>query len=142
MNNVVLLGRLTKDPELRYVGKSQTPMVKFTLAVERKYKNKYGVRDTDFIKIEAWEKNAEFCSKYFNKGKLIGIEGALRVDKYETENGEIKIETTVRATEFNFINIGANSNKASQDNPQYYDATALFEEHRVDVELAEEDLPF
>lgn len=95
MNNVVLVGRLTKDPELRYIPGSGTPVATFTLAIDRDYKNRDGSTTTDFIPVEIMGKPAEFCANYITKGRLVGIQGSIRVDRYETPNGEKRSFTKV-----------------------------------------------
>ena len=95
MNNVVLVGRLTKDPELRYITGSGTPVATFTLAINRDYKNKDGSIPVDFIPVEIMGKPAEFVANYITKGRLVGVQGSIRVDRYETQDGEKKTFTKV-----------------------------------------------
>lgn len=95
MNNVVLVGRLTKDPELRYIPNSGTPVATFTMAIDRDYKKKDGTKETDFIPIEIIGKAAEFCANYITKGRLVAIQGNLRVDRYQTQDGENRTFTKV-----------------------------------------------
>ena len=96
MNHVVLVGRLTKDPELRYIPGSNTAVANFTVAVDRDYTKKDGTRETDFIPVEVMGKTAEFCSNYLSKGRLVGIQGSIKIDRYE-KNGEKKSVTKVNA---------------------------------------------
>lgn len=95
MNNVVLVGRLTKDPELRYIPGSGTPVATFTLAIDRDYKNKDGSTPVDFIPVEIMGKPAEFVANYITKGRLVAIQGSIRVDRYDTPNGEKRTFTKV-----------------------------------------------
>ena len=95
MNNVVLVGRLTKDPELRYIPNSGTPVATFTMAIDGDYKKKDGTKETDFIPIEVIGKAAEFCANYITKGRLVAIQGNLRVDRYQTQDGENRTFTKV-----------------------------------------------
>lgn len=108
MNNVVLVGRLTKDPELRYIPGSGTPVATFTLAIDRDYRNRDGSTTTDFIPVEIMGKPAEFCANYVTKGRLVGVQGSIRVDRYETPNGEKRSFTKVAGR-----NIQALESKAS-----------------------------
>lgn len=86
MNNVVLMGRLTHDPELRHT-QSGISCCRFTIAVNRKFKNKdTGEYDADFISCVAWKQTAEFVSKYFNKGGMICVSGSLRSGSYTDKN--------------------------------------------------------
>jgi len=83
MNKVILIGRLTADPELRQT-QSGVSSCRFTVAVDRKFTNKdTGERETDFISCIAWRQTAEFVSRYFNKGKMIALEGSLRTTTYK-----------------------------------------------------------
>ena len=83
MNKVVLVGRLTADPDLRQT-QSGIASCRFTVAVNRRYKNEStGEYDADFISCQAWRQTAEFISKYFSKGKMIALEGSLRTGKYQ-----------------------------------------------------------
>ncbi|MDY4128682.1 single-stranded DNA-binding protein [Peptostreptococcus porci] len=94
MNSVVLIGRLTKDPEIRYIPTTGTPVAAFTLAIDRDYKNKDGSTTTDFIPVELMGKPAEFCSNYITKGRLVAIQGSVRIEKYE-KDGEKRTFTKV-----------------------------------------------
>ena len=109
MNNVVLVGRLTKNPELRYIPGSGTPVATFTLAIDRDYKNRDGSTTTDFIPVEIMGKPAEFCANYITKGRLVGVQGSIRVDRYDAANGEKRSFTKVAGR-----NIQALESKNSQ----------------------------
>ena len=85
LNHVVLMGRLTADPELKKTA-SDLSVTSFTLAVDRNY-GKGADRQTDFIHCVAWRQTAEFISRYFSKGKLMAVEGSLQVRNYEDKNG-------------------------------------------------------
>ena len=87
MNKVVLLGRLTKEPEVRYTQTNNTMVVNFTLAVNRRFV-KEGESTADFINIIAWSKTGEFVSKYFKKGKQVAIVGRLQTRNYEDDKGK------------------------------------------------------
>lgn len=86
MNRIFLVGRLTRDPELRYVPSGQ-PVANFTLAVDRSFKNSQGERETDFIDIVAWRKSAELATQYLSKGRLVAVEGRLQIRSYEAQDG-------------------------------------------------------
>lgn len=85
MNKTILIGRLTSDPELRQ-SQSGTASCRFTVAVNRKFKNQNGEYDADFISCVAFKQNAEFVSRYFSKGKMIAVEGTLRTGSYQDKN--------------------------------------------------------
>lgn len=94
MNNVVIVGRLTKDPELKYLT-SGTAVATFTLAINRDYKNKDGSTPVDFVPVEIMGKPAEFVANYITKGRLVGVQGSIRVDRYDTPDGEKRTFTKV-----------------------------------------------
>lgn len=87
MNSLILVGRLTKDVELRYIPGSGTAVASFTIAIDRDYKKKDGSTETDFIPVEVMGKSAEFCANYLGKGRLVAVKGSMRIDNYE-KNGE------------------------------------------------------
>ena len=87
LNHIVLMGRLTRDPELRRTG-SGTPVASFTIAVDRDFSNKEsGEKETDFIDIVAWRSTAEFVSKYFTKGRMAVVSGRLQVRPWTDNEG-------------------------------------------------------
>ena len=100
MNKVILIGRLTKNVEVRYT-QSNTPVASFTLAVNRRFA-KEGEQKADFINIVAWSKTAEFCNKYFTKGQQIGLVGRIQTRNYEKEDGTKVYVTEVVAEEVYF----------------------------------------
>ena len=129
MNKVELLGRLTKDPEIRYT-QNNTPVASFSLAVNRRFA-KEGEQQADFINIVAWNKTAEFCGKYFKKGSQIALAGRIQTRTYE-DNGTKKYITEVVAEEVYF----ADSKKdIAEDNGEPTDITS-------DVITGDLDLPF
>ncbi|WP_250674703.1 single-stranded DNA-binding protein [Paraclostridium ghonii] len=113
MNHVVLVGRLTKDPELRYIPGTGTAVATFSIAIDRDYAKKDGSRDTDFIPVEVMGKPAEFCANYISKGRLVAIQGSIRVDNYQTQSGERRTFTKVSARNIQALD----SNKNRSDSP-------------------------
>ena len=102
MNSVVLMGRLTKDVEVRYSqGDQGTAIGRYTLAVNRSYKRD-GEPDADFINILTFGKNAEFAGKYFKKGQLVAVEGELRISSYTDKDGNKKWSTDVVVSKQHF----------------------------------------
>ena len=87
LNKVVVMGRLTKEPEMRYAGSNNTPVVSFSLACERDYKGSDGEKQTDFFECVAWRGTAEFISKYFSKGRMMVADGRLQYRKWEDKDG-------------------------------------------------------
>jgi single-strand DNA-binding protein len=102
MNSIVLVGRLTRDPELRYVASSD-PVVNFAIAVERGYRNADGEREVDFSDIVAWRKLAENTAKYTGKGHLVGVRGRLQIRSYQTQDGQKRKVAEVVADTVRFL---------------------------------------
>lgn len=98
MNKVELIGRLTKDPEVRYTQVNNTMVVIYSLAVNRRYKQE-GQPEADFFNIIAWGKVGEFASKYFKKGQQVGVVGRLQTRHYEDKDGKVVYVTEVIAEE-------------------------------------------
>ena len=97
LNHIVIMGRLTRDPELRRTG-SGTAVASFTVAVDRDFgKNENGEKETDFIDCVAWRSTAEFVSKYFTKGRMAVVSGRLQVRKWQNQEGENRYSTEVVA---------------------------------------------
>jgi len=101
-NRIILIGRLTRDPELRYVP-SGAPVASFTLAVDRPFKDQQGNRETDFIDIVAWRKLAEQVSQYMSKGRMVAVEGRLQIRSYETQDGQKRKVAEVVADGVRFL---------------------------------------
>jgi len=101
LNKIILIGRLTFDPELRYTTNG-IAVSNFTLAVERPYKNKNGENDVDFIKIVAWRKLAETCAHNLGKGRLVAVEGSLQINERE-KDGRTYINPEVNAQSVRFL---------------------------------------
>ena len=101
-NKVVLMGRLTRDPDVRYTTTNNTMVVQFALAVNRRFARQGEERQTDFINIVAWDKTAEFCGKYFRKGQQVGIIGRIQTRNYDDKDGKKVYVTEVVAEEVYF----------------------------------------
>lgn len=103
LNHVVLMGRLTRDPELRYSDYTKVAVATFSLAVERDYKDDSGEKKTDFIDIVAFRNTAEFVSKYFKKGQMACVTGRLQVSSYTVKDtGEKRRNYNVNASSVYF----------------------------------------
>ena len=102
MNKVILMGRLTRDPEVRYTQTSNTLVASFSLAVNRRFVRQGEERQADFINIVAWGKQGEFCSKYFKKGQQVGIIGRIQTRNWEDDKGQKHYVTEVIAEETYF----------------------------------------
>ena len=102
MNKVILMGRLTRDPEVRYTQTNNTLVASFALAVNRRFVRQGEERQADFINIVAWSKLGEFCSKYFKKGQQVGIVGRLQTRTWDDDQGQKHYITEVIAEEAYF----------------------------------------
>ena len=102
MNKVILLGRLTRDPEVRYTQTSNTLVASFSLAVNRRFVRQGEERQADFINIVVWSKLGEFCSKYFKKGQQVAIVGRLQTRTWDDDQGTKHYVTEVIAEEAYF----------------------------------------
>lgn len=127
MNNIVLIGRLTKDPETRYIPQSETAVANFTLAVDRPMAKE---KTADFIRIVTFGKTAELCDKYLAKGRLVGIQGRIQTGSYKTQNGETRYTTEVYADRVEFLEWGEKKQEPMTDIPEGFQA------------LDDDDIPF
>ena len=120
MNLVILIGRLTRDPELKYLQGSGTPVANFSVAVDREFTGKDGKKEVDFIDIQVWGKSAENCSNYISKGSKVAIQGSLRIDTYQNQEGEKRKITKVNAVRVQFLDSkNNNNNEKSFEQPQF-----------------------
>ena len=117
LNKVALIGRLTKDPELRYTT-SGVPVTRFTLAVNRNYTNQQGEREVDFIPITVWRGAAESCAKYLAKGRLVAVAGRIQTGSYE-KDGQRHYTTEVVADEVKFLEWGNKQEQGQGDIPGF-----------------------
>src|SRR5690554_5035450 len=101
LNRIILIGRLTRDPEMRYTSNG-IAVTSFTLAVQRNYANQQGEREVDFINIVTWRKLAENCAQYLGKGQLVAVEGSLQIRKNES-GGRTYINPEVVADNVRFL---------------------------------------
>lgn len=123
MNRVFLMGRLTKDPEMRYTSTNNTPLCNFSLAVDRRFTRQGEEKQADFINIVAWSNTAEFCSKYFSKGLRVVVEGRIQTRTWDDNEGKKHYATEVVADEVHFADskrsdspAGGNFNTPSKSN--------------------------
>jgi single-strand DNA-binding protein len=138
MNSIVLVGRLTRDPELRYVG-SGDPVVNFALAVERAYRNADGEREVDFIDIVAWRKLAENTAKYTGKGHLVAVRGRLQVRSYDTQDGQRRKVAEVVADAVRFLGSPRNGSNTVSEVSESRDAAAAGGENGATEPLSSSD---
>lgn len=136
LNNVVLVGRLTKDPELRYTPSNQA-VTTFTLAVNRRFKNQNGEREADFINCVIWRQQAENLANWAKKGALIGITGRIQTRSYENQQGQRVYVTEVIADSFQLLE--RRDNGAKQ---QATDNNKNFSQNTAPMDISDDDLPF
>ena len=128
------VGRLTRDVELKYITGTGTPVANFAVAVDREFTGKDGKKETDFIDIQAWGKSAENCANYIGKGSLVGVQGSLRIDTYQNQEGETKKITKVNANRVQFL--GTKKNNQINDGNIPNITTSVFQE------VDNDDIPF
>ncbi|MFA7467328.1 MAG: single-stranded DNA-binding protein [Desulfotomaculaceae bacterium] len=102
LNKVILIGRLTRDPELRYT-QNGTPVANFTLAVDRAFSSKQGERETDFINIVVWQRLGEHCANHLGKGRLVAVDGRLQIRSYDDNQGIKRRVAEVVANDVRFL---------------------------------------
>ncbi len=117
LNRIILIGRLTRDPELRYVPSGQ-PVASFTLAVDRPFTNQQGERQTDFIDVVAWRRLAEQVTQHLAKGRLVAVEGRLQIRSYETQDGQKRKAAEVVADAVRFLDRKAGAGPAPGMEPR------------------------
>ena len=139
MNSVVLIGRLTKDPEVYFTSGSQMAVARFSIAIDRPVRNNGGEKQTDFPNIVVFGKMAENCERYLGKGRLVGVQGRIQTGSYVNKDG-VKVYTTdVIANNVEFLDWGKESDGKRTEQktaPPSADAPDGFE--AVDTE----DIPF
>lgn len=131
LNQVVLIGRLTRDPELRYTTGNGVAVTTFTIAVDR-FKQQ-GVREADFINIVTWEKLAENCANYLQKGRLVAVVGRLQIRSYEDSQGVKRKTAEVVARDVKFLERA----RAEDDGREDLGALPVDE-----LNVSEDDIPF
>ena len=153
MNKAFLIGRLTRDPELRY-SSNNAPIVNFTIAIDRQYTNSEGQRDTDFINIVAFQKQAENISKYVSKGSLVAVDGRIQTRNYEDKDGKRVYVTEVVADRVQFLdtrNSNNNSGKSDDVTPADFQnedvketnvSDDVFADFGSSIEISDDDIAF
>ncbi len=135
MNKVILMGRMTKDAELKYT-QSGTAVCSFSLAVNRRYKDNAGNYPVDFINCQAWRQTAEFISKYFSKGRMIAVCGSIQTRTWDDQSGKRHYATEVFVEEAHFCGEKVENNTTDNRNE------LPFTDGFTPYDDAEDDLPF
>lgn len=147
LNRIILIGRLTRDPELRYTP-SGVAVTQFTLAVDRPFTNQQGEREADFINIVTWRQLAETCANYLRKGRLTAVEGRLQVRHYDSNEGRRVYVTEVIADNVRFLESAGGGNRDDQSNQNQFSRgqSPISNDPFVDdgrpVDISDDDLPF
>ena len=157
MNKIILVGRLTKDPEIRSTSAGFST-ANFTVAVNRRYKNKEGGYDADFLPCVAFRQTADFIGKFFKKGSLIGVEGSVQTRSYDAQDGTKRYVTEVSVENVEFVGGKNESSSTASTNDDFVDAPAgdpideipeydvpsqdPYENYDKEVSLSDNDLPF
>ena len=156
MNKVFLIGRLTRDPELRYTG-SNVPVATFSLAVNRNFTNQAGEREADFINIVVWRKQAENVKNYLSQGSQVAVDGRIQTRSYDDQEGNKRYVTEVVADNVEFLgskSSGGNQSSGDAKEPTPYDFDKAPETKGTDVEsnpfadfgssieISDDELPF
>ena len=140
LNKIIIMGRLTRDPELRRTG-SGTAVTSFSLACDRDFKSQSGEKETDFIEVVAWKNTAEFVSKYFSKGRMAVVEGRLQIRDWTDKSGNNRVTAEIVADNVYF----ADSKRSESNDNQKENFNALSGRMSDDfVPISEEDgdIPF
>lgn len=142
LNKVILMGRLTRDPELKYTP-ANVPVCSFSIAVDRRYVRQGEQRQADFINIVTWRQQAEFVSKYFVKGQMINVCGSLQTRTWDDANGVKHYATEVVADEINFC---GSKNESSNGGNNAFGGESSFDTSDVNNGFTpidtDDDLPF
>lgn len=140
INRIVLIGRLTRDPELRYTPNG-VAVTTFTLAVDRPFTNQQGNREADFIRIVTWRQLAELCANYLKKGRLAGVDGRLQVRSFDNNEGRRVTISEVVADNVRFLEPAGSrqQNDAPRDSANMDDP---FAQDGDTIDISDDDLPF
>lgn len=151
INNVVLVGRLTKDPDLRYTA-SGTGVATFTLAVNRNFTNQDGNRDADFINCVIWRKSAETLANYAKKGTLLGVTGRIQTRSYENQQGQRVYVTEVVAENFQLLESRSTNEQRKNNDMNNFNGQGMSNKNNdkytgnsfdgSSVDISGDDLPF
>lgn len=136
LNRVILIGRLTRDPELRYTP-SAVAVTQFTLAVDRPFKS--GDQEADFIPVVVWRQLAEVCAEYLRKGRLTAVEGRISVRNYENKEGKRVFITEVIADNVRFLESNRDNGQAGSSQSKQQDP---FSDDGKPIDISDDDLPF
>ncbi|WP_031422948.1 single-stranded DNA-binding protein [Exiguobacterium sp. NG55] len=146
INRVVLVGRLTRDPEMRYT-QSGIAVTRFTLACDRPFSGQDGKREADFIDCVVWRKQAENVAQYLKKGSMAGVDGRLQISSYEGQDGQKRYRAEVVADSVRFLSSKGDAGRDSAPPPKDDEAPPAkggFDQQPYSggIDLSDDDLPF
>ena len=145
LNSIVLIGRTTRDPELRYTA-GGTPVANMTIAVDRPFVKQGGTRETDFIDIVVWRTQAENCAKYLGKGRLIACEGRLQIRSYTAQDGTKRKVAEIVADNVKFLDRAKDPNMSMDSVPEVPFSDPKADKHLSDfgaeISFDDDSLPF
>lgn len=141
LNNVVLVGRMTKDAELRYTPSNQA-VATFSLAVNRNFKSQNGECEADFINCVIWRQQAENLANWAKKGALIGITGRIQTRSYENQQGQRVYVTEVVAEKFQLLEFNKQNNQGQSQGYSQPDFSRQATANTSPMDISDDDLPF
>lgn len=146
MNRTILVGRLTRDPDLRYTPNG-VAVANFNLAVNRPFKSQDGEQEADFINCVTWRKQAENLANYMKKGSMIGIDGRVQTRSYEGQDGKVVYVTEVLAESIQFLESRGQQNQQQNQQPQQQNNQNQqqgnsYEQAGQQINIQDDDLPF
>lgn len=140
MNSLTLIGRLTKDPELRYLANTGTAVARFSIAVNRPFAKKDAEVTADFFNVVVWGKRAETCTNYLQKGLQVAIQGRLQNNNYTDKDGVKRYSVEIIAENVEFIDWGDKKGQSNQSNDSFDDIDGIDEAgYRA---IQDDDVPF
>lgn len=139
LNKIIIMGRLTRDPELRRTG-SGTAVISFSLACDRDFKSRSGDKETDFIEVVAWKNTAEFVSKYFGKGRVAVVEGRLQTRDWTDREGGKRVATEIVADNVYFGDSKRDSDSGTASS--YSDTLSGMTQDFSEISEEDGDIPF
>ncbi|SEB27696.1 single-stranded DNA-binding protein [Paenibacillus sp. 276b] len=142
LNRVILIGRLTRDPELRYTP-AGVAVTQFTLAVDRPFTSQGGEKEADFIPVVTWRQLAETVANYCRKGRLVAVEGRIQVRNYENNEGKRVYVTEVIADNVRFLESqNKDNNKSNSNSNRNSNNQDPFSDSGKPIDISDDDLPF
>ena len=144
LNTIIIMGRLTADPELRKTA-NDISLCTFRIAVQRRFSNQQGVREADFINIVAWRQTADLCAKFLTKGRKVGVVGAIQTRTYDAQDGSKRTAFEVVADEVEFLGApqgGGQSQYTAGEVPPPPEPSSSYTGNTGFTQVDDDELPF